>query len=129
MRTWSEYYDVAEHEHARMFAHKHYGLIAAVRTWKLWLPAILLTLAGLGVWWTTQQIAGWWPSADPQTTPQTGGLPTWVAVASAVLLVLTVVAFRPGRGVDRASVLILKGLLIGSAWLALAGFTISFWIT
>jgi hypothetical protein len=51
------------------------------------------------------------------------GVPVW-AWLSAVLLLVTVVAFRPGR-IDRLSVLILKFLIIASLWLLLAGYVLS----
>jgi hypothetical protein len=80
---------------------------------------------GYGAWWVWQHTAAALHGAAPhvQTGPDGPAVPVWTWVAAVVLLALTVFAFRPGR-IDLLSVLIVKFLVFGAAWLFLAGFAV-----
>jgi hypothetical protein len=120
--TSQDWHETAEREAAKVYGRKHATFYSVRRYSPLWAALIGLGLLGYGVWWTWQHATAALGSAH-LSAPAGPGVPTWTWVAMAVLLVLTLVAFRPGR-IDRLSVLIVKFLVFGATWLFLIGFTV-----
>ena len=123
----SEWSDIAERSAAASFGSHHWRKYAFRHHLPVYAGLALLAALGYGIWWAQDKVrAGWTahsvnataPTATPADRP---GVPLIVWVAMAVLAVLTFVAFRPGRGADRLSVLLAKVLLLGASWLALLG--------
>jgi hypothetical protein len=79
-----------------------------------------LGILGFGIWWLWNHVTAALGTPDVDAGP---GVPAWAWTAMAVLLIVTAAAFRPGR-IDRLSVLFVKALVLGAAWLFLIGFTV-----
>jgi hypothetical protein len=118
--TSQDWHETAEREAARVFGRKHAGFYSARRYAPIWAGLIGLGILGFGIWWVWQHASAALHSAH-LSTHAGPGVPTWTWFAAVVLVALTAVAFRPGR-IDRLSVLLVKFLAFGAAWLFLIGF-------
>ena len=88
---------------------------------------LALGALGYGAYWVWGQLAG---IVSGTGAPLPGGLPSLSLVAvGALLLIATIVVFRPGRPVDSAATLITKVALFAFAWLGMLAFTVGAYLT
>lgn len=115
-----DWMDVAEKSAAEHYGRKHAGWFLFKR-FGATPTAALIGAGALG--WVAYQA---WSilSAMFAGTNSASGIPVGLWVAAGVLLVLTVVAYRPGRMPTRFTPVLLKAVGFTLAWLALIAYAI-----
>lgn len=124
MITREEWMRTAEHAAAAKFGERHSGWLTFRRIYAAPV-AVLVALGAIGF--------GGYLLWAKVVRPVFGGgahfsagLPIAVPVLAVVLLLATVIVFRPKDSSSLFSVMLLKVFVIGSAWLGLLGWTIAY---
>jgi hypothetical protein len=124
MISKEEWKTTAEHAAATQYGVDHKGWYAFKRLHaaRVGIGALLAGL-GFGAWLVWDNVVR--PLFTGDFAVPSGSIPAlfWIVVAST--LIVTVVAFRPGRPITAFHVTVLKMLVIGSAWLGLFGFAVA----
>jgi hypothetical protein len=117
--TRSEWWSVAEKSAAEHYGRK-YASFFMFRRWMAGPLGVVLAAGafGWGAWWV-------WTHAAAAFTRPGAGLPSGVWVLAGAWLVVTVVAYRPGRGFAMPGFRIVKGFVVVAGWLTLAGYVIA----
>jgi hypothetical protein len=90
--------------------------------------AAVVGALGFGAWWLFTHARAALAGAGEGTAPAahaTAGVPIWIWLAGAILAVVTVVAYRPGRIPAMGGAVFAKAAIVTGLWLLLAGVFLS----
>lgn len=123
----NEWNDIAEKSAAATFGARHWKKYAFRHNLPVYAGLAVLGALGFGVWWAQDKAREAWAHRSAVTVPSSGpGVPVWLFAVLGVLALVTLVAFRPGRGTDSAPALLGKIFGLGLLWLISIGLNIGF---
>lgn len=123
----SEWSDIAERSAAAASGAHHWRKYALRHNLPVYAGLALLAALGFGIWWVQDKAREAWAHRPAVGGPTVHtGVPVWMWLALGVLTLLTLIAFRPGRGTDSAPALLGKIFGLGLLWLISIGLIIGF---
>lgn len=123
MLTREEWGRAAEKAAAEAHGRENKGFYAARHYAPYWIGVFLLAALGFGGWWLVDRLGRALHGGVHLSPP--GHLSVLFFVATGILVLATIYAFRPGR-IDRLGVLAVKGLIVGAGWVFLAVYLIGY---
>jgi hypothetical protein len=123
-----EFHTLARREAAREFGSAHKGWYNTLQFAPQIAGLVGLGLLGLGGWWLYSHAHAALARSGTDTAPAAvahAGVPIWLWLIGAVLVIATAVTYRPGRIPSTVGITIAKAGLLVALWLAWIGLLLS----